>query len=98
MKSADGSNEIVSQIGFIVESADGLTMNFMKVLSRLQVLRRGASRSYTSHYFQYLSVQSDRKTSLPCRDKPIFMKYSTFKAIFGKIIYADTGTRALSIK
>ena len=72
-------------------------MNFMKVLSRLQVLRRGASRSYTSHYFQSLSVQSDRKTSLPCRDKPIFLKYSTFKAI-GKIIYADTGTRALSIK
>ena len=70
-----------SQIGFIVESADGLTMNFMKVLSRLQVLRRGASRSYTSHYFQYLSVQSDRETSLPCRDKPILMKYSTLKAI-----------------
>ena len=47
IKSADGSNEIVCQIRFIVESADGLTMNFMKVLSRLQVLRRGASRSYT---------------------------------------------------
>ena len=73
-----------SQIGFIVESADGITMNFMKVLSRLQVLRRGASRSYTSHYFQYLSIQSDRKTSLPCRDKPILQiaKYSTFKAIW----------------
>ena len=59
-------------------------MNFMKVLSRLQVLRRGASRSYTSHYFQNLSVQSDRKTSLPCRAKPIFMKYSTFKAILAR--------------
>ena len=47
--------------------------------------------------FLHLSVQFDRNTSLPCRDKPIFMKYSTFKAI-SKISYADTGTRALSIK
>ena len=28
IRSADGPNEIVCQIGFIVESADGLTMNF----------------------------------------------------------------------
>ena len=70
------------------KSSNGLMMNFMKVLSQLQVLRLGSSRSQTFHLSNIRSVQCDRKTSLPCRDNPMFQNIAHLRPL-GKIIYAD---------